>query len=362
MAENPLLNGPSSNHSENESDSVICPELEDWWKIVYSILPVYIDIICVIGIFGNVLVLFIYSFYKGSLKIAEIYLINLAMADLIFLMCLPFWAANIRNEFNWPFDNFLCRSTNAAISLNMYTSIYLLVAVSLDRYLIFVHTLSNRRIRSKTLAKGICLLIWLFGILVSIPTFAFRTVKHYPQWNISACTLDFPSPSWIVAERLVFNILGFALPSMAIIFLNFCIVHSLRENTREQRALRTKSCKDHRDTRATRLIFIVVLMFLLCWTPHHLFTFLDILFQMEVVKGCVWEELLNFGQQFTSTLAITNSCINPVIYVFVGKYFRQIALQVFSQLIPCRFSWSWESLKEKSISYFILFPVRSSLT
>ncbi|NWJ06610.1 BKRB1 protein, partial [Crypturellus undulatus] len=348
MAENPLPKDPSSNYSENESDSIICPELEDWWKIVYSILPIYIEIICVTGIFGNVLVLLIYSFYKGTLKIAEIYLINLAVADLIFLMCLPFWAANIRNEFNWPFGNFLCRSTNAAISLNMYTSIYLLVAVSLDRYLTFVHTLSNRRIRSKTLAKGICMLIWVFGILVSIPTFAFRTVKHYPQWNISACTLDFPTPSWIIAERLMFNILGFALPSTAIIFLNFCIIHSLREHTREQRALRRKSCKGHRDTRATRLIFIVVLIFLLCWSPYHLFTFLGILFQMEVVKGCVWEELLNFGQQFTSTLAITNSCINPVIYVFVGKYFRQKALQVFSQFIPCRFSLSWESLKEKS--------------
>ncbi|XP_062432613.1 B2 bradykinin receptor isoform X2 [Rhea pennata] len=360
MAESPLLNVPSSNQSENESISVVCPELDDWWKIVYSILPVYIDTICIIGILGNVLVFFVYSLYKGSLKIAEIYLINLAVADLIFLMCLPFWAENIRNEFNWPFGDFLCRSTSAATSLNMYTSIYLLVAVSLDRYLTFVHTLSNRVIRNKTQAKGICSLIWVFGILVSIPTFAFRTVKHFPQWNVSACALDFPTPSWITAERLVFNIVGFALPSAAIVFLNVCIIHSLQENTREQGALRTKSCKDHRDTKATRLIFIVVLMFLLCWTPYHLFTFLDILFQMEVVKGCVWEELLNFGQQFTSTLAITNSCINPVIYVFVGKYFRQKVLQVFSQFIPCKFSLSRVSLKEKS--YFNLFPVRNSLT
>nr|XP_009673896.1 PREDICTED: B1 bradykinin receptor [Struthio camelus australis] len=361
MAESPLLNVPSSNWSENESNSTICPELDDWWKIIYSILPTYIDTICVIGMLGNVLVLFIYSLYKGSLKIAEIYLINLAAADLIFLMCLPFWAENIRNEFNWPYGNFLCRSTSAATSLNMYTSIYLLVAVSLDRYLTFVHTLSNRGIRNKTLAKGICLLLWVFGILVSIPTFTFRTVKHLPRWNISACTLDFPTPSWATAERLVFNIVGFALPSTAMVFLNFCIIHSLRENIREQRTLRTKSCKDHRDTKATRLIFIVVLMFLLCWTPYHLFTFLDVLLQMEVVKGCFWEELLNFGQQITSTLAITNSCINPVIYVFVGKYFRQKVLQVFSQLIPCGFSLSSVSLKEKS-SYFNLFPVRSSLT
>ncbi|NXK51884.1 BKRB1 protein, partial [Chauna torquata] len=337
MTESPLLNVPFSNHSENKSNSTVCPDLDEWWEIVYYLVPKYINTISVIGMLGNLLVLFVYSLYKGPLKIPEIYLMNLAVADFIFLMCLPFWAENIRNKFNWPFGNFLCRSTSTSIRLNMYTSIYLLVAVSLDRYLTFVHTLTHRRVRNKTMAKGICLLTWFFGILVSIPTFTFRTVKHFPLWNISACTLDFPTPLWVTAEHLVFNIVGYALPSMAIIFLNFSTIHSLQEHTRERRALRTKSCKDCKDTKATRLIFLVVLLFLLCWTPYHLFVFLDILLQMEVVKGCFWEELLNFGEQFSSTLAITNSCVNPMIYVFAGKYFRQKALEVFSQFFPCFF-------------------------
>ncbi|KAM6392895.1 B1 bradykinin receptor isoform 2-T4 [Pluvialis apricaria] len=310
---------------------------------------------------GNVFVLITYSLQKGPLKIAEIYLVNLAVADLIFLMCLPFWAENIRNEFNWPFGTFLCRSTSASISLNLYTSIYSLVAVSVDRYLTFVHTLNHRGIRSKTMAKGICLLTWFFGILLSVPTFMFRTVKHFPTWNISACALDFPSPLWVPAERLVFNIVGFALPSTAIVFLNFSTIRSLQKNARERKALRAKSCKEYKGTKATRLIFAVVLMFLLCWTPYHFFVFLDILHRREVIKGCFWEELLNFGQQFGYTLATTNSCINPVIYVIVGKYFRQKALEVFSQFIPCGCPLSWVSFKEKS-SYFNMFSVRSSLT
>ncbi|NXT33821.1 BKRB1 protein, partial [Pelecanoides urinatrix] len=361
MAETPLLNVPSSNQSETKTNSTICLELNDWWEIVYYIVPKYIDTICVIGMLGNVFVLLIYLLHKGPLKIAEIYLMNLAVADLIFLTCLPFWAKTIRNEFNWQFGNFLCRSTSTSISLNMYTSIYLLVVVSVDRYLTFVRTLNHRGTRSKTMAKGICLLTWFFGILLSIPTFMFRTVKHFPLWNISACTLDFPTPSWVTAERLVLNIVGFALPSTAIIFLNFSTIRSLQKQAREQRALRTKSCKEHKGTKATRLIFAVVLMFLLCWTPHHFFVFLDILYQTEVIKGCFWGELLNFGEQFSFTLATTNSCINPVIYVFAGKYFRQKALEVFSQFIPCGFPLSWVSFKQKS-SYFNVFPVRSSLT
>ncbi|NWV15206.1 BKRB1 protein, partial [Ptilonorhynchus violaceus] len=361
MTETSLLNIANSNQSENQSNSTICPELEDWWAIVYYIVPKYINTVCVIGMLGNVFVLFVYSLHKCPLKIAEIYLMNLAVADLIFLMCLPFWAENISNEFNWPFGSFLCRSISASISLNMYTSIYLLVAVSMDRYLTFVHTLNHRQTWSKTMTKGICLLIWFFCILLSIPAFVFRTVKDFPQWNVSACALDFPSPSWEIAESLVRNIVGFLLPSTAIIFLNLSTIRSLQKKARERRALRAKGCKRHKGTKATRLIFTVVLMFLFCWTPHHFFLFLDTLYHIEVIKGCFWEELLNFGEQFSYTLATTNSCINPVIYVFVGKYFRQKALEVFSQFIPCGFPLRWVSFKEMS-SNFNMFPVRSSLT
>ncbi|XP_027494199.1 B1 bradykinin receptor [Corapipo altera] len=361
MTETPLLNITSSNQGENRSNSAICPEQDDWWDIVYYIVPKYLNAVCAIGMPGNVFVLLIYSLHKGPLKIAEIYLMNLAVADLIFLMGLPFWAENIRNEFNWPFGSFLCRSNSASISLNMYTSIYLLVAVSVDRYLTLVHTLNHRRIRSKTIAKGICLLIWFFGILLSIPVFMFRTVKDYPLWNISACTLDFPTPSWKTAESLVRSIVGFVLPSTAIISLNFSTIRSLQKKARERRALRAKDCKGHKGTKATRLILTVILMFLFCWTPHHFFVFLDTLYHTEVIKGCFWEELLNFGEQFAYMLATTNSCINPVIYVFVGKYFRQKALEVFSQFIPCGFPLKWVSLKEMS-SNFNVFSVRSSLT
>ncbi|XP_051477789.1 B1 bradykinin receptor [Apus apus] len=361
MTETPLLNIPSSSQREKKDNLTTCPDSEDWWEMVYYVVPKYIDTICIIGMLGNIFVLFTYFLHKSPLKIAEIYLMNLAVADLIFLTCLPFWAENIRNQFKWPFGNFLCRSTSASISLNMYTSIYLLVAVSVDRYLTFVHTLNHRGIRRKAVARKICLLTWFFGILLSVPTFMFRTVKYLPEWNISACALDFPTPSWITADSLVFNIVGFALPSAAIIFLNFSTICSLRKQAREQRALRTKCCKEHKGTKATRLIFAVVLMFLLCWTPYHFFVFLDILFEKDVIKGCFWGELLNFGEQFGYTLAITNSCINPVIYVFVGKYFRQKALEVFSQFIPGGFPLSWVSFKERS-SYFNVFPVRSSLT
>ncbi|XP_005520213.1 PREDICTED: B1 bradykinin receptor [Pseudopodoces humilis] len=361
MTETPLPNVLSSNQSENQSNSTDCPDLDDWWDIVFYIVPKYLNAVCVIGMLGNVFVLLIYSLHKGSLKTAEIYLMNLAIADLIFLACLPFWAVNTNNRFNWPFGIFLCRSVSTSIVLNMYTSIYLLVAVSVDRYLTFVHTLNHRELWSKTMTKGICLLIWFFCILLSVPNFMYRTVKEFSSWNISACYLEFPSSSWVTAERLVLNVVGFLLPSTAIIFLNFSTIRSLKKTARERRALRAKGCMGQKGMRATRLITTVVLMFLFCWTPYHFFVFLDLLYNTQVIEGCFWGELINFGQQFSYVLATTNSCINPVIYVFVGKYFRQKALEVFSRFIPCGFPSRWVSFKEMS-SNFSMSPVKNDST
>lgn len=78
-----LLNVSVSNQSENKSNSTICPDLNDWWEIVYYTVPKYSDTICVIGMLGNVFVLFTYSLHKGPLKAAEIFLMNLAVADLM---------------------------------------------------------------------------------------------------------------------------------------------------------------------------------------------------------------------------------------------------------------------------------------
>ncbi|XP_019337083.1 B1 bradykinin receptor [Alligator mississippiensis] len=341
----------SSNETSSPSNSTLCPDLEEWWDVVYQVVPTYINIVCIIGTLGNIFVFSVFLLYKGRLNVAEIYFVNLAAADMIFLACFPFWAENIRNKYNWPFTNFLCRITNASIKLNMYTSIYLLVAISVDRYLAFAHTLTSRGKRSNAQAKVMCLLIWGFGIVMSIPTFMFRSVKHVQNLNISACILAFPSESWETADRLTLNALGFVIPSIVIIVFNCQIVRSLRENKRSQAKLKTKISKDHTNTKATMLIFTVVLTFLLCWAPCHFFLFLDFLFRMKAVKGCFWEELINFGSQFTSYLAFTNSCLNPVIYVFFGKYFREKTFKVYTQFFPNGYPLQCMAPRERS-SYF----------
>lgn len=176
----PLTDLVNTWNNDTGNGSVQCPESEAWdW--LYTMQPVYMVVLSVLGIMGNVFVLVVFCFHKKPCTVAEIYLSNLAAADLLLLSCLPFWAANVANGFDWQFGGLLCRLVNAGIKMNTYSSIHFLVLVSGDRYVALVHAMSHGRMRRPLYAKISCLAVWMLGLLLVVPTLNFRQLKYYAE-------------------------------------------------------------------------------------------------------------------------------------------------------------------------------------
>uniref|UniRef100_A0A4W3I2C5 B2 bradykinin receptor n=1 Tax=Callorhinchus milii TaxID=7868 RepID=A0A4W3I2C5_CALMI len=292
---------------------------------MYMAQPIYIVLICAVGMVGNAFVLLVLVLHRVSCTVAEIYLGNLAAADLLFVGCLPFWAANIVNGYNWPFGEFLCKSVSAVIYMNLFCSVYLLAMVSIDRYLALVHTMTSGRTRSPACAKMTCLAIWAFGFLMSTPVILFRTVMAKPEYNISACLLRYPSEGWSLNLEILLLVFAFIVPGSIITFCSCQILQVLRNNTMRQ------FMQVRKETKSSKLVLLVLLMFFLCWLPFHFFTFLSILQKLGLIPGCRWEAVLENGNQITTFLGFTNNCINPLLYVIVGKHFRKKAKEVFER-------------------------------
>lgn len=299
-----------------------CEGAPEAWDLLYRVLPGFVITICFFGLLGNLLVL---SFFllprrqrRQRLSIAEIYLANLAASDLVFVLGLPFWAENIGKHFNWPFGTDLCRVVNGIIKANLFISIFLVVAISQDRYKLLVYPMTSRGYRRRRQARATCLLIWVAGSLLSIPTFLLRSVRVIPDLNISACVLFFPHEAWHFARMVELNILGFLLPLSAILFFNYHILASLRG---QREASRTR-CGGPKGSKTTGLILTLVASFLVCWAPYHFFAFLDFLVQVRVIEDCTWKELTDLGLQLANFFAFVNSCLNPLIYVFAGRFFK----------------------------------------
>ncbi|XP_007667551.1 B1 bradykinin receptor [Ornithorhynchus anatinus] len=336
-----------SNQSKDPRENATTCESSGWWEVLYEGLPPTLIVIFFFGLVGNIFVLSVFLLHKNRLTVAEIYLANLAAADLIFVISLPIWAKTIKNKFNWIFGESGCRGINGLIKANLFTSIFLVVAISLDRYWALVHTITSRRKRSRRRAQIICAVIWFAGGLLSIPTMVFRSVKHLPDLNVSACILDFPSPSWNNYKIIFLSVLGFVLPLLAIVFFNYQIITSLwgREDSKLKRSGEPK------DSKATTLILTLVVIFLLCWTPYHLLSFFDFLFSKNVLKGCFWEDFIDLGIQLSTFLSFINSCLNPIIYVFVGKFFRAKVWEIYKQRFQRKFALSYESSEKKPTGF-----------
>ncbi|XP_022606494.1 B2 bradykinin receptor-like [Seriola dumerili] len=309
---------------QNNTNGTGCPEQDDWQWLNTS-QPVYILLISVLGIVFNMFVLMVFCLHKKPCTVAEIYLSNLAAADLVLVSCLPFWAVNISNGFNWPFGQFLCKLINLGIKMNVYCSLYFLILISIDRYVALVHTMSHGRMRRPKYAKLGCLLMWGFGLLLSVPTLVYREVKYFPEYNVHACFLNYPSHVIELLFDGLLIIFSFIIPISIISFCTIKIIQALKIQALE------RFSAEKTEQRATTLMLAVLLAFLICWLPFHVVTTLDVLLRAEVLGGCQLSAVLEICNQIFTYLAFFNSVLNPILYVIVGKNFRKKVREVFQQ-------------------------------
>ncbi|KAM7403253.1 hypothetical protein PAMA_003938 [Pampus argenteus] len=302
------------------SESPVSPE----WDYVHTIIPPYIFTISLLGLLFNSFVLGVFFIQKDRLTVAEIYLSNLALADFTLLCGLPFWAMYILNHFNWTYGDVLCKLANSVIIINFYTSIYTLVMISVDRYLALVKTIKARWLRRKLYAKVTCLILWILGLLLSMPTIIHRKVKFFKEYDTVACILDYShGSSWKLAHQILMNIVGFTLPVLVIVFSNTNTIKTLAQRRK------IESFHDTNNTKPTVLVYTVTLLFLLCWSPFQVFTLLDTLCDIHVLDEKLWSNTLDIGTQVSVYLTFLNSTLNPLLYVFSGQYFKRKVAAIY---------------------------------
>ncbi|XP_058471613.1 B2 bradykinin receptor [Solea solea] len=320
----PFFSATVSHGAPNSTNGTSCPPY-DGWEWLSSNQPVYILLIMALGIVLNVFVLMVFLFHKKPCTVAEIYLSNLAVSDLVLMCCLPFWAVNIYNDFDWPFGLFLCKAVNLGIKLNVNGSVYFIVLISIDRYMALVHPMSQGRMRRPKYAKLACVLMWGFGFILSLPTVIFREVKYLPEYGVTACFLDYQNDALQLILDGMLIISGFVIPISIILFCTVKITQSLKIQAVE------RFSAEKTEQRATTLILVVLLAFLICWVPFHVVTTLEVLLKAEILKGCRLWDIVDICNQLFTYLGFSNSVLNPLLYVIVGKNFRKKAREFFKQ-------------------------------
>ncbi|OXB68001.1 hypothetical protein ASZ78_014686 [Callipepla squamata] len=344
MASQEFTISPADDHNNSgvqQMDEYTCIN-PNTWKWLQTFQTTFLWIIFILGTIENAFVLIVLCFHKSRCSVAEIYLANMAFADLMLVCSLPFWAINISNNFDWPFGLFLCKAVNAINYMNFYSSIYFLTLVSIDRYLALVKTMSLGWMRRTVCAKWNSFVIWMCALLICSPTMVFRNLKYFKEYNVTACYFDYPASYWPTVNNCLLNTMGFIIPLCIITYCTTQIIKALRSNELQKLKL------IQTERKATLLVLAVLLLFVICWLPFQISTFIDTVCYLAETLKCL-QDINDIVTQIAIYCAYSNSCLNPVLYVIVGKHFQKKAVEFYESLIPQKCKKSQSVKTENSL-------------
>ncbi|NXD86085.1 AGTR2 protein, partial [Halcyon senegalensis] len=283
----------------------------------FSLIPALFSVVFFLGLVGNTMVVVVLCCHGGPVTVANIYIFNLAMADLLCLATLPFWATYYAQGYNWLFGSVMCKISSSVLCLNLFASIFFITCMSVDRYHAIVHPIHSQR-RTPQQAYFIALAVWGLACLSSLPSFYFRDTHYIESLGVNACIMAFPRKNyvkWSVATAFLKNALGFFIPLTVITMCYICIRrHLLKAKFGKNKQKRDKVLK---------LVAAVVVAFLISWLPFHILTFLDALARMNIIKNCDVTGIIDTALPFSISMAFANSCINPLLYCFIGNQFQE---------------------------------------
>ncbi|KFV61382.1 Somatostatin receptor type 5, partial [Dryobates pubescens] len=281
------------------------------FKYINKVLvPICYLLVCAVGLSGNTLVIYVVLRYAKMKTVTNIYILNLAVADVLFMLGLPFMATQNAISY-WPFGSFLCRLVMAADGINQFTSIFCLTVMSMDRYLAVVHPIKSTKWRRPRVAKLISLTVWTFSFLVVLPVIIFADVQE----DFQTCNMNWPEPVsiWSAAFIIYTSVLGFFGPLLVICLCYLLIVIKVKSS-----GIRVGSTRRRRSERkVTRMVVIIVVVFVFCWLPFYMMNIVNLIFILPE------DPVLVGVYSFVVVLSYANSCANPILYGFLSDNFKQ---------------------------------------
>lgn len=277
------------------------------------IISVVIYIISfVLGLIGNGTVIWVTAF-KSKKTVNSIWLLNLAMADFVFVLFLPFYIDYILRDFHWDFGVFMCKINSFVSVMNMYASVLFLTVLSIDRYVSLVHLNWSQRYRTTERAWYVCCCIWAVAAITSCPALIFRDTMRLHDKVV--CFNNFHTQDGHTAAMrhttivVIRTTVGFLLPFSAICVTGILLTIKVNQS---QGSVRLSSF--------SKTVSAVILAFFLCWAPFHTFS----LMELSMHSSMYLHSILKAGFPLANSLGFFNSCINPLLYMLLGKKVRHI--------------------------------------
>ncbi|XP_041758716.2 C-C chemokine receptor type 4-like [Coregonus clupeaformis] len=288
--------------------------------------PILFYLVFTLGLTGNSMVLWVLLKYMKLKTMTDICLLNLALSDLLLALSLPLWAYNAQgHEFEGDSP---CKIMAGVYQVGFYSSILFVTLMSVDRYLAIVHAVAAMRARTLRYGALACVIVWVASIAAALPEVIFAAmVKENDEESGSSCQRIYPEDTektWKLFRNFGENGVGLilCLPIMVFCYISILTVLQRLRNSKKDRAM--------------KLIFAIVVVFIVSWVPYNVVVFLRTLQMFDIGNSCEVSTQVDTAMEVTETIALAHCCVNPVIYAFVGEKFRKCLGTVLSRYPLCK--------------------------
>ncbi|XP_078090612.1 G-protein coupled receptor 68-like [Mustelus asterias] len=265
--------------------------------------PVYI-IVFVIGLPTNLL-----SLYHSYLQIRQrnelgIYLCNLTISDMLYLISLPFWVQYMLLHDDWVHSRALCTLSGLLLYQNIYISIGFLCFISINRCLAVAYPLKFKFLHTRKAAVLISALIWL----KEIPACSFYIHSQVLSTDKENDTLCFEHYPMQTEDRYLnsykFSI-GFFLPLILFLISYKKVLTTVGK---------VRGLQQVQKLRIKKLVSASIIIFLVCFAPYNILLMVRIIFEHDCWFADSIFEVYHIGVLLTCL----NCVADPILYCFIS--------------------------------------------
>ncbi|XP_034549757.1 probable G-protein coupled receptor 34 [Notolabrus celidotus] len=298
------------------------------YDALQSLLAVLYSIIFILGLVGNLVALWVFFCVQAKKNSVRVFLINVAFADLLLVVCLPFRILYHSQGNMWNLGPTLCKVVGTVFYMNMYISVTLLGLISVDRYLkIHRGTGGQHRLRSTRRSTVLCAVVW---ILASALTLTILMSKNHSEQDRCFHYKTLLKAKW-KAYINIFLLVIFWLVFVSLVVSYGKIALKLLRTSHEKPDLPNAQ----HYTRSARKSFFILFLFTVCFVPYHMVRVFYIRTQITDTS-CFWRGVADKANEVALLFSALNSCLDPVMYFLLSSSVRKEVLRLVSNMFRVR--------------------------
>ncbi|XP_075397968.1 neuromedin-U receptor 2 isoform X1 [Tenrec ecaudatus] len=241
-------------------------------------LPVTVvyALIFVVGVVGNLLVCVVILRHQTMKTPTNYYLFSLAVSDLLVLLLgMPLEVYEMWHNYPFLFGPVGCYFKTALFETVCFASILSVTTVSVERYVAILHPFRAKLESTRRRALRILAVVWSFSVLFSLPNTSIHGIKfqYFPNGSLvpGSATCAVIKPLWIYNFIIqVTSFLFYILPMTVISILYYLMGLRLKKNQFLEEEEMTANIQRSTRKSVTNMLFVLVLVFAICWTPFHI--------------------------------------------------------------------------------------------